>query len=361
MRLITGCALAAFAILAYSQSGVGNISARLDEIVKLSQAHISDNLILKFATNSGNAFNVSADDLLYLKSHGVSHTVILGLLDSRSSAVARTPPFTARTIPPPVSNSPLLAPAASQKTKTPHSAEAAAGQMETVKRPEARNQQNDAANKALQIQMPGNSDVTGKVLEKTNPDHETLWLILGAIVLIAILILVILGVTWGLNDRVVVFLGKSDLVVSCIISGICYMALFLIIDGTMNNTDREMKHIGMNLLIFAGVLMIYSVGVAYVANMMNIRNTLLVLLTKQVLAGLLTLFGALLIGGVKSGIESHGKAAKIDGNSAEDKKEIARHKKDAAGALMVAAFAAALIYPLYKLIKNLIKDERKEA
>jgi hypothetical protein len=256
-----------------------------------------------------------------------------------------------RTIPSPVSNSTVLAPTASQKTNTPYSAEAAVEKMETEKRPEAMNRQNDA----------GNSDVTGKVLEKTNPDHETLWLILGAIVLIAILTLVILGVTWGLNDKVVVFLGKSDLVVSCIISGICYVALVLIIAGTMNNTDTEMKHIGMNLLIFAGLLMIYSLGVAYVPNMKNIRNALLVVLTKQVLAGLLTLFGALLIGGIKSGIGSHGKAAKISGNSAEEKKEIARHKKDAAEALMVATFAASLIYPLFKLIKTLIKDKRKEA
>jgi hypothetical protein len=88
MRLITGWAFAAFAILAYSQSGLGNISARFDDIVILSQAHISDNLILKFATNSGDSFNLSEDDLLYLKSHGVSQTVMMGLLNSRSSAVA---------------------------------------------------------------------------------------------------------------------------------------------------------------------------------------------------------------------------------------------------------------------------------
>jgi hypothetical protein len=209
--------------------------------------------------------------------------------------------------------------------------------------------------------MQAYADYSPKESATPHPDYETVWLVFGAILLIALLILVILGVTWGQNDKVIVFLGKSDLVVSCIISGVCYMSTFLIIDGELSSTDREMLDIGMKMLMLAGVLFIYSIGVAYTANKRNITNTFVVVLTKQVLAGLLTLFGVLLIGGVKSGIESGIRAGKITGDSEENKKEIARHKKDAAGALMVAAIAAALVYPLYKLIKSLIKGKPKQA
>jgi hypothetical protein len=85
MRLFTGLVCLAFAIFAHSQTPPGNASSGLDEIVKLSQAHMNDEVILNYFRTSGKVFNLSAQDILYLNSQGVSQTVISGLLHSASA------------------------------------------------------------------------------------------------------------------------------------------------------------------------------------------------------------------------------------------------------------------------------------
>jgi hypothetical protein len=79
-------------ITANAQSSRENLSAGVDDIVKLSKAHMNDDLILKFATNSGIAFNLTADDLLYLNRQGVSDNVILTLLHKKSQGGHSAPP-----------------------------------------------------------------------------------------------------------------------------------------------------------------------------------------------------------------------------------------------------------------------------
>src|ERR1700761_5804975 len=51
-------------------------SADLQEVVKLSQAQMADDVITTYIRNSGKNYTLSANDLIYLKSHGVDQTVI---------------------------------------------------------------------------------------------------------------------------------------------------------------------------------------------------------------------------------------------------------------------------------------------
>jgi hypothetical protein len=64
------------------------LSPQVQEIVKLSQAKMSDDVITSYIHNSGTSFNLSADDILYLNTHGVSQPVISALLQARPAAVS---------------------------------------------------------------------------------------------------------------------------------------------------------------------------------------------------------------------------------------------------------------------------------
>jgi hypothetical protein len=77
---------------ASAQTSASGHAANLDEIVKLTKAQMTDDVILNFIKGSGNQYNLSADDLVYLKSQGVSQPVI--------SALLQTPPMTLNNRPP---------------------------------------------------------------------------------------------------------------------------------------------------------------------------------------------------------------------------------------------------------------------
>jgi hypothetical protein len=122
LKILTALAILAIGWLCWNgstagraQSAPANQSPQLQEIVKLTQAKMSDDVILAYIRNSGASYNLSADDILYLNSQGVSQPVISALLQSKSSAApapspapATTPsPVVAPTTPaPPVSPSP---------------------------------------------------------------------------------------------------------------------------------------------------------------------------------------------------------------------------------------------------------------
>lgn len=82
-----------------------NASPAVQEVVKLTKAHMSDDVILAYIRNSGASYHLSADDILYLNSQGVSQPVISALLQSQSSG---TPPAAAA---PPVATAPAANPA----------------------------------------------------------------------------------------------------------------------------------------------------------------------------------------------------------------------------------------------------------
>jgi hypothetical protein len=102
--------------IAHAQTTAANVSPDLQEIVKFAQAHMTDDVILAYIKNSGKSYNVSADDMLYLNSQGVSQPVISALLQTKSAAPApalapppqaSTPPPSAPMVPPPGSAPPI--------------------------------------------------------------------------------------------------------------------------------------------------------------------------------------------------------------------------------------------------------------
>jgi hypothetical protein len=97
-RLLGAClaAVMAWAMLtagpvSNAQTTPANLSPDLQAVVKLSQAHMSDDVIINYIKNSGKVYNLSADDMLYLNSQGVSQPVVNALLQSKDSASAPAP------------------------------------------------------------------------------------------------------------------------------------------------------------------------------------------------------------------------------------------------------------------------------
>jgi len=74
-----------------AQTAPANLSPALLEVVKLAQAKMSDDIITSYIKNSGAAYSLSADDILYLNSQGVSQNVISVLQQTRPAAPAPAP------------------------------------------------------------------------------------------------------------------------------------------------------------------------------------------------------------------------------------------------------------------------------
>ena len=100
-----------------AQTSPTNLQPQLQEVVKLAQAHMSDDVILAYVQilkNSGAAYILTADEILYLNSQGVSQKVITALLQSKSagnpnmvpksSSVGEPPPLDSTSPNPPPAN-----------------------------------------------------------------------------------------------------------------------------------------------------------------------------------------------------------------------------------------------------------------
>jgi hypothetical protein len=97
----------------HAQTTAANLSPDLQEIVKLAQAHMSDDVILSFIKGSGKSYTLSADDMLYLNSQGVSQPVMAALMQAKSAAPAApaTPAAPAPAPPPAITPAPAPVPA----------------------------------------------------------------------------------------------------------------------------------------------------------------------------------------------------------------------------------------------------------
>ena len=90
-----------------------NLDDRLKQVIKLSQAQMTDDVIVNYIKGSGASYNLSVDDILYLKSQGVSPAVIAALQQTKTAVPANPNP--ASVAPPqsaPPSNPPPPAPQA---------------------------------------------------------------------------------------------------------------------------------------------------------------------------------------------------------------------------------------------------------
>jgi len=85
----------------------------IQDVVKLSQARISDEIILSQIKNNQATYNLTADQIILLKSQGVSQPVIKALISGGGSAPAvLAPAVPAVPAPSPMSPPPLSAPSA---------------------------------------------------------------------------------------------------------------------------------------------------------------------------------------------------------------------------------------------------------
>ena len=55
-----------------AQTAPANLTPGLEEVLKLTKAQMGDDVIVSYVNNSGTAFHLSADNLVYLKGQGVS-------------------------------------------------------------------------------------------------------------------------------------------------------------------------------------------------------------------------------------------------------------------------------------------------
>jgi hypothetical protein len=109
-RITAAVALVA-AAASYAQTPPANVSPDLQEIVKFTQAHMSDDVIVSYIKNANKTYSLSADDMLYLNSQGVSQAVLAAMLSAKSAAVpAPAPAPVATPAPEPASPSPVPAP-----------------------------------------------------------------------------------------------------------------------------------------------------------------------------------------------------------------------------------------------------------
>ena len=103
----------------------------VEEIVKLSRAQVSEDVIVKYIQNSGTIYTLTPTELVYLRDQGVSDHVVHTMLDQRknvSEAVAQQPaptyapaPAPTYVTPPPVDAQPAVTyPPASTVYVIPH-------------------------------------------------------------------------------------------------------------------------------------------------------------------------------------------------------------------------------------------------
>jgi len=100
-----GCCAGNLGLAQTPSTNASTLSPDLQEVVKLSQAHMGDDVIINFINNSGKSYKLSADDIIYLNSHGVSQGVI-SALQTAAAAPAPSP------MPPPAQAATPPAPAA---------------------------------------------------------------------------------------------------------------------------------------------------------------------------------------------------------------------------------------------------------
>jgi hypothetical protein len=63
------------------------------DVVKMTQQHISDTVIIHDIRETGSAYNLTADDIIWLKQQGVSDAVVIEMQSRRPGVVYTTGPY----------------------------------------------------------------------------------------------------------------------------------------------------------------------------------------------------------------------------------------------------------------------------
>jgi hypothetical protein len=96
--LATACVVAVVALWSANnccaQQPPSNLPAGVQDVVKLTKAGMSEDVILAQVKNAGATYNLTADQLIYLSDQGVSQNVIKSLMAAPGSPAVTTPPTT---------------------------------------------------------------------------------------------------------------------------------------------------------------------------------------------------------------------------------------------------------------------------
>jgi len=163
-----------------------------------------------------------------------------------------------------------------------------------------------------------------------NPETtKKIFIIYGA-VLLAGLLLAIPGIIWGRKGKVVVYHGKTDLILSCVTLPVIVISLAdLSIEDWFSWTIK----------IAGFVLFSCSAWMSYVANQ-TVGKTIVVMATKFVLVGLIAFCALLALEGIVSGLKAQRK----------------RDYEEAAAKYITGAIGAFGVYHLRKLIAIFVRD-----
>jgi hypothetical protein len=69
------------------------------EVLKLSQAHVSEDVISAYVQNSGTVYNLGLSDIVYLEKQGVSERIVNQMLEQRNKLAAASAPPSAAVAP----------------------------------------------------------------------------------------------------------------------------------------------------------------------------------------------------------------------------------------------------------------------
>lgn len=104
-KVLVACAVMACAGMSNvcrAQSAPSDLSPDVQEVLTLSHQHMDDSVITNYIMSTGKSYKLSADDIIYLNSQGVSQPVISALL--QTSANASPQPATPATAPAPTTS-----------------------------------------------------------------------------------------------------------------------------------------------------------------------------------------------------------------------------------------------------------------
>lgn len=114
--LVVGAVCLGWPVASQAQDAVPNLPAGVSDVVKLTKAGLSEDVILAQVKNAGAGYKLTTDQLIYLSQAGVSQNVIKALIANAPAApapvIANTPPPPAYTpvIPMPPTAPPLAPP-----------------------------------------------------------------------------------------------------------------------------------------------------------------------------------------------------------------------------------------------------------
>jgi hypothetical protein len=100
-RKLSAASVFAAAVLSLSAVSAQSLPPGVQDIVKMKEAGLSDDVMLAQIKNSGATYNLTADQIISLKQAGVSEPVIRALISGNGSAVAPAAPAPTMAAPPP--------------------------------------------------------------------------------------------------------------------------------------------------------------------------------------------------------------------------------------------------------------------